>query len=126
MFRHGVHGVVADVGDGDAVFLAIRDVHHVIAGRRHCDHFELRQLAQCLRPHRHLVDDGDGRTSEARDDLVDGGFFVLDVFALERGFANLRLEGGSVQEHHPRRHAATPALATASLLAARTGEWLRQ
>ena len=44
MFGYGMHRVVADVGDRDAVFPAIRRVNHIVAGCRHGDHLQLRQL----------------------------------------------------------------------------------
>jgi len=65
-------------------------------------------------------------TGVARDDLPDGGRFMLDVFGGKRQLADLGLERGAVQEHHSRRHAAMPAFAEAAVFAVLTGEWVRQ
>ena len=108
MFRHGVHGVIADVGDGDAVLLAVGDVDHVVAGRRDGDHLEVGQLLESGRAHRHLVDDRDVGAREARHDLLDRGLLVLDVFGRTRRLAHLGLERGAVQEYDPAGHAALP------------------
>jgi len=123
---HRMHRVIADIGDGDAVFLAVRNIHDVVAGGRHRDHLEVRQLPQCIRAHRHLVDDGNGGARQARHDLADGSFFVLDVLGGEGRLADLGLERGTVQEHDPRRHAAMPAFLSVALFAALAGGLLRQ
>ena len=124
MFRHGVYRIVADIGDRDSVLLAVPDVDHVVAGGRHGDHLQLRQLLERLRPHRHLVDDRDARTGETRHDVLGRGLVVLHIFGGAGGTAHRRLERGAIQKHDPPGHAAMPAFAT--FFAKPTGEWLRQ
>ncbi len=58
---YAVDGVVANVGDGQCRVPCNTPRPPVVAGGGHRDHFQLRELAQSLRAHRYLVDDGDGR-----------------------------------------------------------------
>ena len=100
MLGHGVEGVVADIDDGDAVLLAIGLVDHVGARRRHRDQLELRQLLQRVGPHRHLVDDGDGRVLEPLEDLLRRpGRFVFFVAVRKVRLAHIGADQFSIEEH---------------------------
>ena len=70
MLRHRIVGIIADVGHGDAVRLAIGLVDAIGAGRSDGDQFQLGELFKARRAQRHLVDDGNIGVSEAFDDLV--------------------------------------------------------
>jgi hypothetical protein len=86
---HGVDGVAAHVGDHDPALPAGARVDHVVAGRGHGDHLQIRQLRERRLTDRYLVGDRDGRVRKARDDLVAWRGVVLAPLVLEARPAQL-------------------------------------
>ena len=61
MFRHGVHGVIPDIGNDDAMRAAIVEIDVVGARGANRDHFEVLERRETGGHERNLVADGDGR-----------------------------------------------------------------
>src|SRR2546430_8518297 len=102
-----MHRIVANVSHRDAIRLAMGDIDDIVAGRSHCDHFELRQALQRLGPQRHFVGNGNGCVTQALRQFVRRRDRVLLPPVLESGTSDRRLQCGTVQEYDAMRHAGT-------------------
>ena len=99
MFGNGVEGVVADVGDDDAMRLGVGFVDDIRAGGGDRDQFEIGQLRQRRLAQRHLVDDGDGGVAQALDDLVGRGYVIFLVAVRKVRRPDVGFEGRTVEKH---------------------------
>jgi hypothetical protein len=115
---NSVDGVAPHVGDDDAALATGCHVNHVVAGGRHGDHPELRQVFEVLGPDRYLVGDRDLRAGEAPEHLAGRRCSVLNPLVAERrlGQLNRWAKGAAVEKDNTGRIAST---ALASLLHAR-------
>lgn len=85
----GVAAVVGHVAHGDALLPGVSNVHHVEAGSRHGDHFQVGAAVQDPAGHRGLVDDGDLRAADPADHLV----LVVQADPLIEGHVSQGLQG---------------------------------
>ena len=66
----GIAAVVGHVAHGDALFLGIGHVHHVVAGGQHRDELQVGTAVNDLPGHGGLVDDGDLRVTDPADGFI--------------------------------------------------------
>ena len=66
----GIAAVVGHVAHGDALFLGVSHVHHVVAGGHHCDELQVGAVVNDLPGDLRLVDDGDLRVADPTDALI--------------------------------------------------------
>ena len=100
VLRHGMHGVVADIGDDDAVAAAMREVDIVDPRRRHRDHLKLRQACQHGGRQRRFVDDGDTGLRKASHRFLGADFTVLVPSMRKRRAPDLGVERAAFEENN--------------------------
>ena len=66
----GIAAVVGHVAHGDALFLGIGHVHHVVAGGHHCDELQVGAAVNDLPCHGGLIDDGNLRITDPVDGFI--------------------------------------------------------
>ena len=66
----GIAAVVGHVAHGDALFLGIGHVHHVVAGGHHRDELQVGTAVNDLPGHGGLVDDGNLRVTDPADGFI--------------------------------------------------------
>ena len=96
MLGHRMDGVSPDVGDDNAVGLAIVQVDDIGAGGGDGDHLQVRALSQGLGPEWHLVVDDDGRVFHAFGDFIGAGAVVFGPLVIEIRPPDLDVRGDGV------------------------------
>ena len=66
----GIAAVVGHVAHGDALFLGVNHVHHVVAGGHHCDELQVGAVVNDLPGHGGLVDDSNLRVTDSADGFI--------------------------------------------------------
>ena len=66
----GIAAVIGHVAHGDALFLGIGHVHHIVAGGHHRDELQVGAAVNNLSGDLRLVDDGDLRVTDPADALI--------------------------------------------------------